>query len=184
MYETNGILCKHSLYVMKKKHVQELTNHYILPRWIIDARYKLGSASIELGEINNENGVSAYTLFCVRSNFTKLIEQARDSPSKIQKLNTILISLLDEQANQKKYTSLENASQSSCMGVPQVDMMPQLSIRDPLGPTTTKGRPKLASRIKSSLEAPKKRTCSYCQGLGHYATSCSKRKADESLQKT
>nr|KAJ0217824.1 hypothetical protein LSAT_V11C300149240 [Lactuca sativa] len=57
-----------------------------------------------------------------------------------------------------------------------------LSIRDPLGATTTKGRPKLESRIKSSLEAPKKQTCSYCQGLGHYATSCSKRKADESLQ--
>ena len=72
--------------------------------------------------------------------------------------------------------SLENASQGSCMGVSQIDMMPQLSVCDPLGPTTTKGRPKLASRIKSPLEAPKKRTCSYCQGLGHYATSCSKRK--------
>nr|KAJ0186568.1 hypothetical protein LSAT_V11C900465330 [Lactuca sativa] len=80
--------------------------------------------------------------------------------------------------------SLENASQSSCMGVSQVDMMPQLSIRDPLGPVITKGRPKLASRIKSFLEAPKKRTCSYYQGLGHYATSCSKRKAEESLQET
>ncbi|CAI9295625.1 unnamed protein product [Lactuca saligna] len=184
MYETNGILCKHSLYVMKKKHVQELPSHYIFPRWTLDARYKLGSVSIGLGELNNENGVSAYTLFCVRSNFTKLIEQARDSPSEIQKLNTILISLLDEQANRKKSVSLENTSQSSCMGVSQVDMMPQLSIRDPLGPTTTKGRSKLASRIKSSLEAPKERTCSYCQGLGHYATSCSKRKMDELLQET
>ncbi|KAL4583956.1 hypothetical protein LXL04_008544 [Taraxacum kok-saghyz] len=34
----------------------------------------------------------------------------------------------------------------------------------------------IASRIKSSLEVPKKRTCSYYQGLGHYATGCSKRK--------
>ncbi|CAI9287747.1 unnamed protein product [Lactuca saligna] len=156
MYETNGILCKHSLYVMKKKHVQELPSHYILPRWTLDARYKLGSVSIGLEEINNENGVSAYTLFCVRSNFTKLIEQARDSHSEIQKLNKILTSLLNDQANRKKSMSLENTSQSSCMGVSQVDMMPQLSIRDPLGPVTTKGRPKLASRIKSSVEAPKK----------------------------
>ncbi|XP_023765163.1 protein FAR1-RELATED SEQUENCE 5-like [Lactuca sativa] len=162
MYETNGILCKHSLYVMKKKHVQELPSHYILQRWTLEARYKLGSVSIGLGEINNENGVSAYTLFCVRSNFTKLIEQARDSPSEIQKLNTILISLLDDQVNRKKSMPLENASQSSCMRALQVDMMPQLSIWDPLGPTTTKGR----------------------QGLGHYATSSSKRKADESLQET
>nr|KAJ0207313.1 hypothetical protein LSAT_V11C500297420 [Lactuca sativa] len=72
--------------------------------------------------------------------------------------------------------SLENASQSFYMGVSQVDMMPQLSVCDPLGTTTTKGYPKLASRIKSSLEAPQKRTFSYCQGLSHYATSCSKRK--------
>nr|KAJ0192343.1 hypothetical protein LSAT_V11C800419870 [Lactuca sativa]KAJ0210957.1 hypothetical protein LSAT_V11C400218080 [Lactuca sativa] len=183
-YETNGILCKHSLYVMKKKHVKELPSHYILPRWTLNARYKLGSDSIRIGEMNNENGVSAYTLWCVRSNFTKLIEQARDSPSEIQKVNTLLISLLDDQTNRKKSMSLENASQGSCMGASQIDMMPQLSVRDPLGPTTTKGRPKIASRIKSSLEAPKKRTCSYCQRLGHYATSCLKRKADESLQDT
>ncbi|XP_023763062.1 protein FAR1-RELATED SEQUENCE 5-like [Lactuca sativa] len=110
MYETNGILCKHSLYVMKKKHVQELPSHYILPRWTLDARYKLGSVSIGLEEINNENGVSAYTLFCVRSNFTKLIEQARDSPSEIQKLNKILTSLLNDPANRKKSMSLENTS--------------------------------------------------------------------------
>nr|KAJ0205697.1 hypothetical protein LSAT_V11C500283850 [Lactuca sativa] len=75
-----------------------------------------------------------------------------------------------------------NSSQGSSMGISQVDLMAQFSVRDPSGSTKTKGRPKNASRIKSSLEVPKKRTCSYCQGLGHYASSCSKRKADESLQ--
>ncbi|KAI3721972.1 hypothetical protein L2E82_32993 [Cichorium intybus] len=96
-YETYGILCKHSLYVMKKRHVETLPSHYILPRWTLSA--------------------------------------------------------------------------SS-----QVDMMPQLSVRDPLGPTNTKGRPKNATRLKSSLEVSKRRTCSYCQGLGHYVSSCSKKK--------
>ncbi|CAI9297857.1 unnamed protein product [Lactuca saligna] len=180
-YETHGILCKHSLYVMKKRHVQTLPNHYILPRWTLNARYKVSNVSIGLGDMNTENEVSTFTLWCVRSNFNKLIEQARDSPSEIQKLNTLLISLLKDQVVRKKSISFENASQGSCMGISQVDMMPQLSIRDPLGPTTTKGRPKVASRKKSPLEAPKKRTCSYCQGLGHYASSCSKRKADESI---
>ncbi|CAI9300285.1 unnamed protein product [Lactuca saligna] len=180
-YETHGILCKHSLYVMKKRHVQTLPNHYILPRWTLNARYKVGNVSIRLGDMNTENEVSTFTLWCVRSNFNKLIEQARDSPSEIQKLNTLLISLLEDQVVRKKSISFENASQGSCMGISQVDMMPQLFIRDPLGPTTTKGRPKVASRIKSPLEAPKRRTCSYCQGLGHYASSCSKRKADESI---
>ncbi|XP_023754910.1 protein FAR1-RELATED SEQUENCE 5-like [Lactuca sativa] len=180
-YETHGILCKHSLYVMKKRHVQTLPGHYILPRWTLNARYKVGSVSIGLSDMNTENGFSTFTLWCVRSNFNKLIEQARDSPLEIQKLNTLLISLLEDQAVRKKSISFENTSQGSCMGISQVDMMPQLSVRDPLGPTTTKGRPKVASRIKSHLEAPKKRTCSYCQGLGHYASSCSKRKADESM---
>ena len=85
-----------------------------------------------------------------------------------------MISLLDDQTNRKK--PIANESQDSCARTSLVDMMHQLSVRDPLGPTSTKGRPKISSSIKSSLEVPKKWTCSYCQGLGHYATSCSKRK--------
>ncbi|KAL4554476.1 hypothetical protein LXL04_039307 [Taraxacum kok-saghyz] len=93
-----------------------------------------------------------------------------------------MLSLLNDQTIRKQPIALQNASQVSSTVISQVDMMPQISVRDPLGPFNTKGRPKVASRIKSCLEAPKKRTCSYCQRLGHYATSCSKRKADESLQ--
>nr|KAJ0213148.1 hypothetical protein LSAT_V11C400208810 [Lactuca sativa] len=178
-FETYGILCKHSLYVMKKRYVETLLSHYILPRWTINARYNVGNGSIRLEKMDNENGVNAFTLWYLRSNFTKLIEKARDSPLEIQKLNTLLISLLDDQ----------NTSQGSFVGISQVDMMSQLSVRDPLGPTNTKGRPKNASRLKSFLEVPKKRTYSYCQGLSHFATSCSKRKVvtillstDESLQ--
>ncbi|KAI3750370.1 hypothetical protein L2E82_21004 [Cichorium intybus] len=175
-YETYGILCKHSLYVMKKRHVETLPSHYILPRWTLSARYSVGNSSIRLEEMDNENGVSASTLWCVRLNFTKLIEQAKDSPLEIQKLNTLLISLLDNQVIRKKSKVFENTSQATSMGSSQVDMMPQLSVRDPLGPTNTKGRPKNATRLKSSLEVSKRRTCSYCQGLGHYVSSCSKRK--------
>ncbi|CAI9277452.1 unnamed protein product [Lactuca saligna] len=95
---------------------------------------------------------------------------------------TLMLGTRWDQAIQKKSLPVENVSQGPSVRISQVDMMPQLSVRDPLGPTNTKGRPKIASRIKSSLEVPKKRTRSYCQGLGHYATSCSKRKVDESLQ--
>ncbi|XP_052627548.1 protein FAR1-RELATED SEQUENCE 5-like [Lactuca sativa] len=181
-YETCGILCKHILYVMKKRHVDTLPSHYILPRWTLNARYKVGKRSIGLEEMNNKNGVSAYTLWCVRSNFNKVIEQAKDSPSEIENVNNILIKLLQEQEIRKKPIPVENVSQGSCVRISQFDMTPQISVRDPVGPTNAKGRPKIASRIKSSVEGPKKRTCSYCQGLGHYATSCSKRKVDESLQ--
>nr|KAJ0204908.1 hypothetical protein LSAT_V11C500289750 [Lactuca sativa] len=131
-YETNGILSQHSMYVMKKKHVKELPSHYILPRWTLNARYKPGSSIIGLGEMNNENGVSANTLWFVHSNFTKLIEQARDCPSEIQKVNTLLISLLDDQTNRKKSMSL------------------RLHIK-----VLVWEESKIASRIRSSLEAPK-----------------------------
>ncbi|KAL4574102.1 hypothetical protein LXL04_020926 [Taraxacum kok-saghyz] len=127
-FETDGILCKHTLYVMKKRHVETLPNHYILPRWTLNTRYKVGNRSIGLGEMNNENGVSAFTIWCVRSNFTKLIEQARDSPSEIQKINTLLLSLLNDQAIRKQPVAVQNASQVSSTVISQVDMMPQISV--------------------------------------------------------
>ncbi|KAK2965675.1 hypothetical protein RJ640_001095, partial [Escallonia rubra] len=42
-FETEGILCKHILYIMRKKKVMALPEHYILPRWTINARYKVGN---------------------------------------------------------------------------------------------------------------------------------------------
>ena len=80
MFETYGILCKHILYVMKKKHVDTLPDHYILPRWKLDCRYKVGNASIGIEETNCENEVSALALWYVQANCTKAIEQARDEP--------------------------------------------------------------------------------------------------------
>ncbi|KAI3514158.1 hypothetical protein L1887_12477 [Cichorium endivia] len=176
-YETYGILCKHALYVMKKRHVENLPDHYILPRWTLGARYKVDNDSIRLEENNSENGVSALTLWCIRSNCNKAIEQASDSPSEIEKLNNFVIKFLEDQMIRRKSKSFENASQDPREGISQVNMTPQFSVRDPLAPTNTKGRPRNASRIKSSLEnIKKKRTCSYCQRPGHYTTGCPKRK--------
>ncbi|KAK2993488.1 hypothetical protein RJ640_015172 [Escallonia rubra] len=39
-FETEGMLCKHILYIMKKKKLIDLPKHYIFPRWTIAARYK------------------------------------------------------------------------------------------------------------------------------------------------
>nr|XP_043615691.1 protein FAR1-RELATED SEQUENCE 5-like [Erigeron canadensis] len=84
MFETFGILCKHILYVMKKKHVEILPDRYILPRWTLDSRYKVSNGSIGLEEKDCENEVSALTLWCVHGNYTKAIDQARDSPVEIK----------------------------------------------------------------------------------------------------
>ncbi|XP_076926938.1 protein FAR1-RELATED SEQUENCE 5-like [Bidens hawaiensis] len=65
-FKTHGILCKHILYVLKKRNVETLPDHYILSRWTLDARYKLGNCGTELEDIHSEKGVSALTLWCVQ----------------------------------------------------------------------------------------------------------------------
>ena len=158
-FETYGILCKHALYVMKKKHVKILPDRYILPRWTLDARYKVGNTSLE--EMNGESEVSALNLWCVHINCTKAIEQAKDSPDEIKRLNALLVKFLAEQMVRKKEMVVENPYEDSCTRTSQVDMMPQISIRDPVVHTKTKGRPKNATRIKPILKThsiPKKET--------------------------
>jgi len=54
----------------------------------------------------------------------------------------------------------------------------ELTIRDPIGPVPTKGRPRAASWLKSGFEDSlsqkevKHRRCRNCQELGHYRTGC------------
>ncbi|XP_021979354.1 protein FAR1-RELATED SEQUENCE 12-like [Helianthus annuus] len=155
-FETYGILCKHILYVLKKRHIETLPDHYILPRWTLDTRYKLDNSNIGLGNIHGESEVSALTLWCVQANFRKAIEHARDSPFEIKKLNTILMKYLDEQSNRTKSKQFEITSQDSTVGSSQVNMMPQISIRDPLVHTNTKGRPKMQLESNLSLKHQKR----------------------------
>lgn len=90
-----------------------------------------------------------------------------------------MVKFLEDQLSRKKAKGHPNTSQESCVDISQVDMVPQISIRDPLLPTNTKGRPKNANRIKYSLEmVKKKRTCSRCGGLGHYISGCSIKKSN------
>lgn len=137
----------------------------------------MSARCIGMDEINIENEVSALYLWYVCANCTKAIELAKDSPSKIKKFNNLVVKFLEDEIIQKKPNGPQNVPQDSCVGISQLDMMPHISIRDPVFLTNTKGRPKNANRIKSSLElAKKKRTCSHCKGLGHYATGCPSRK--------
>ncbi|GJZ08579.1 FAR1-related sequence 5-like protein [Tanacetum coccineum] len=110
------------------------------------------------------------------------VEQAKDSLSEIKKFNALVVKFLEEQVIRKKSKENVNALKDPCMGSLRVDMMPQICIQDPKVFTTTKGHPKEATRIKSSLEAPKKRRCSYCKELGHYQSAC-KKKEDEARLK-
>nr|KAJ0213115.1 hypothetical protein LSAT_V11C400158530 [Lactuca sativa] len=180
-FETYGILCKHCLYVMKKQHVQTLPNHYILPRWTLDYRFKVSTRNIGLDEMNNEKEVSALTIWYVRANSNKAIEHAKNSPSKIRKLNNLLVKFLEDEFIQDKPNALENPSHHVSAGFTHVETMPQLSIRDPTVLTNTKGRPRNASRIKSSLEMVKKKNLFSLQGIRSLCNRLSNEK-EEALQ--
>ncbi|GKC71053.1 FAR1-related sequence 5-like protein [Tanacetum coccineum] len=97
-------------------------------RWTLNCRYKGGNASIRIEETNFENGVSALALWYVQANLTKAIEQARDAPFEIKRLNSFLVEFLEDQMIRKKPTKIENAYKDARVGISQVDMMPQISV--------------------------------------------------------
>ncbi|KAK2972450.1 hypothetical protein RJ640_003876, partial [Escallonia rubra] len=186
-FETAGILCKHILYVLKKKKMTNLPEYYILPRWTIHARYKVGAVCNRMDEISRhstEKGVSLLTLWSVRAKSSKAIENGRNSPSEICEIDSWLTSFLEKQAARKDGNKLAGGEMVSQVGlstgISQVEGMNQISIRDPNAPVKTKGRPKVATRLKSSIELAKEekkqRTCAYYHGKGHYRTGCAKRK--------
>nr|GEW44586.1 protein FAR1-related sequence 5-like [Tanacetum cinerariifolium] len=146
--------------------------------WTLDSKYKAGNDSIAIKEINNESRVSALTLWCVHSNSTKAIEQANDRPSEITRLNTILVKFLKHQMSQKRGKKAQNVFEDNSIEVSQVDMIPQIYIRDPVVVAKTKGRPKIATRIKPyiELQGNKKKSCSHYHELGHNITGCLKKR--------
>ncbi|KAK2990353.1 hypothetical protein RJ640_000799 [Escallonia rubra] len=186
-FETAGILCKHIIYILKKKKITDLPEYYILPRWTIHARYKVGDVGDRMDEIgrhSTEKGVSFLTLWSVRAKFSKAIDNGRNCPSEIHEIDAWLSSFLEKQAARNNVEKLVGDKMVSQVGssicVSQTESMHQISIRDPAAPIKTKGRPKVATRLKSSIELAKEekkqRTCAYCHGKGHYRTGCAKRK--------
>ncbi|KAK2989347.1 hypothetical protein RJ640_013528 [Escallonia rubra] len=160
-------------------------------RWTIHARYKVGDIGDREDEISShstEKGVSLLTLWYVRAKFSRAIDNGRNCPSEIREIDAWLNSLLEKQAarnSMEKLVSDKMVSQvGSSTNVSQIESMHQISIRDPAAPIKTKWRPKVATRLKYSIELAKEekkqRTCAYCHGKGHYRTGCAKRK-DTSL---
>ncbi|GJW97933.1 FAR1-related sequence 5-like protein [Tanacetum coccineum] len=167
------------------KSKSEEKSSYWVGRVNVDKRYKGGNASIGIDETNSENGVSALALWYVQANLTKAIEQARDAPSEIKRLNSFLVEFLEDQMIRKKPTEIENAYKDARVGISQVDMMPQISVRDPVVLTILKGHPRNVTRVKPPIEVKQKKivTCSYCKESGHNITGCKKKKAASMQEK-
>nr|GEU88773.1 hypothetical protein [Tanacetum cinerariifolium] len=83
-----------------------------------------------------------------------------------------------DQISQKKAKEFKYVFEDNSVGASQVDMMPQICVRDHVVKTKTKGCPKIATRVKSPIELQgnKKKTCSYCHELGYNITGCPKKK--------
>nr|GEU67190.1 protein FAR1-related sequence 5-like [Tanacetum cinerariifolium] len=169
-----------------RKLVTSIPNHYLLPRWTMKATFMDENTGISWGgTINNgSEEISLLTIWLIRSKVNKVLEDGRDSLTEIMKLNTCLNGILHEQNKRKKTIVELNSNIGSTSLVPtQQGNSQQNIISDPIIPVKTKGRPKVATRIKLGIkvvnDSKKKRTCSYCGGKGHHVTGCQKKKASK-----
>ncbi|XP_061342039.1 protein FAR1-RELATED SEQUENCE 5-like [Gastrolobium bilobum] len=186
-FQTMGILCKHILYIMRRKKLKTLPEKYILSRWTMNASYKVENLVGDHADTPTKE-VSALFLWSLHSKCNMAISEARDCMSEIRKFDDFLADFIRQQLERKRNIIEDEA-------IPQVvpsltpEILSQVSlinyVRDPMHPVKTKGRPKVASRLKSSIELISKqhKTCSYCGGKGHNKTSCEKRKMDIAREK-
>lgn len=120
-------------------------------------------------------GIGALKLWSIRSKFNLIIEEAGDSITEIEKLDSLLNEFYENQVERKKTqvdVPVENVSHETN------SLSPIIHVQDPAHPVKTKGRPSKASRIKSSvrLSTKQQRRCSHCKKKEHYRTGCSKYK--------
>ncbi|GJZ67351.1 FAR1-related sequence 5-like protein, partial [Tanacetum coccineum] len=116
------------------------------------------------------------------SKFNKLLEGVRDSPCEIEKLNTFFDDCLNKQHQRHSIgAEVDSVINSTMQVVTQSEQ--DIIASDPINRVKTKGRPKTATRIKSgleiSMEAKKRKKCSYCKAIGHNITKCPKKKMNE-----
>ena len=123
-------------------------------------------------------------LWTLRSKFNAILEMVSDSDIYLFKLDDVLEGFAIETNKNFKFRTLDDQSSQigtnigSSTSVVLLGDGEEITIRDPLGPMATKGRPKSASRIKSGFEDSlsqkevKQHKYENCQQLGYYRTGC------------
>ncbi|GAB2225790.1 hypothetical protein Droror1_Dr00021556 [Drosera rotundifolia] len=138
-FETFGILCKHILYVMRKRYFATLSDWCILSRWTMESRYKRTDFSLGKCPVNGEKVVMLWSL---KETFDKVIEEVKDSDADLKKLKELPDSFAKEHMANRCIEAPSNAD--SYQDTSQMETLSQLVVRDPDGPMKTKGRPKIA----------------------------------------
>uniref|UniRef100_A0A7N0VLE0 SWIM-type domain-containing protein n=2 Tax=Kalanchoe fedtschenkoi TaxID=63787 RepID=A0A7N0VLE0_KALFE len=183
-FETDGILCKHALYILRKKKLKNFPKSYLLHRWTINARYHTTHKLVETEDARgSDHVVSAEEKWVARTMYRQIIEDADYSPSIFREFIQVAKTFMTRIRNKREVA--ENAlvesllqSQPSCE-FSQVELQPsQVTILDPVCDRVNKGRPKSASRIPSAIEKIKKYKCSECKRNGHNKTTCPEKKVD------
>ncbi|KAK1362024.1 hypothetical protein POM88_046498 [Heracleum sosnowskyi] len=104
-FETRGILCKHILYLMRKKKLDAIPDHYILHRWTIGARYKADNS----GKKRCATGdyyVTPMNIMLVRTKFSKALQNAMDFPAEIEDLDSYLDKFMDRQSKRRSSSTV------------------------------------------------------------------------------
>ncbi|XP_061342591.1 uncharacterized protein LOC133288784 [Gastrolobium bilobum] len=169
-----GILCKHILYIFKKKQMMTLPEKYILTRWTMNASYKVENLLSVHSETTNSE-VSALSLLSTHSKCNLAISEAKDCFHEIRRFDAITDEFIQQQLERKR-KRIEEETISSIVPSESGFIHSQILlnyVRDPTQAVKTKGHPKVTSRIKSSIELATKqqKTCSYCREKGHNKTS-------------
>ena len=99
-FEGYGILCKHILYIMKRKQVKSIPSHYILPRWTMNVRYDVGS--IGFGRKESEE-VSFLMLWFIRSNLVKHLKNGKIPHLKLRNLIHSLKAFLKSKIEERRF---------------------------------------------------------------------------------
>ncbi|KAK8954280.1 Protein FAR1-RELATED SEQUENCE 5 [Platanthera zijinensis] len=170
-FETDGFICKHIIHMFFKKQMFDLPSKYIIKRWTIQARHMV---AYEKGSLDNFNVqlVTPIMKWDLSNLCHKLVEKASRSEKSFREVYNLICSKLDELSLTVDTTTNNLREQEPIT----VDIT---TIRDPIQ-VRTKGRPKIATRMHSSIEISqnnlKKRTCGACGNKGHYSTTCPKNK--------
>ncbi|XP_020253917.1 protein FAR1-RELATED SEQUENCE 5-like [Asparagus officinalis] len=197
MFENSGVLCKHILYtLMFNRQCCSLPSVYIIHRWTIDARHRnIGVTNVVFGK-NITGGVEKINLlktWALKAKTNNALELAFESDKRMHELDSLLTSFIERVEEEVRGCQAIDAGSSHIpdSDIPQIPTsdtiqhIPQITVRDPEKQARTKGRPRNATRIKSTLEQAQekkerqKRTCSRCGQLGHYRTSCTVNKPSE-----
>ncbi|XP_061356572.1 uncharacterized protein LOC133300996 [Gastrolobium bilobum] len=150
--------------------------------WTMNASYKAENLLYVHSETTTRE-VSELSLLSTQSKCNLAISEAKDCFHEIRRFDAIVDKFIQQQLERKRKRTEEETITSIVPS--QSGFIPsQVSlnyVRDPTQAIKTKGRPKVASRIKSSIELAVKQqnACSYCREKGHNKSSygCCKREA-------